>query len=233
MFKPVLAASAAALSFSVSAAGFADCPRFFPAKPPTVSEFGALRELCFDEFAVLHSGETKTPIYVVQRLNARMLKAGRNLKRKDDFYPEARLPFRERAQLEDYRRSGFSRGHMAPAGDMSTPQGKAQTFSLANIVPQDATHNGEAWQQIEKDTRSYIRRIRGDVYVITGPVFRSPYRTVGGGQVRVPEAIFKLVYDSATEKSWVYWQRNAADTRVTPPISYAEFVNRTGLRFLP
>ena len=44
---------------------FSACPQFFPAQPPAVSSFSRLRELCFDEFAVLHSGQTKTPIYVV------------------------------------------------------------------------------------------------------------------------------------------------------------------------
>ncbi|MNO09600.1 hypothetical protein D3C81_2328780 [compost metagenome] len=50
--------------------------------------------------------------------------------------------------------------------------------------------------------------------------------------MRVPQALFKLVYDPGTGKSWVHWQQNAADTRVTEPISYAEFVRRTGLEFL-
>lgn len=197
-----------------------------------VKHLPRLRELCFNEFAVLHSGETKTPVYVAQRLNARALAAGANIKRKDKFYAEARLPLADRAQLEDYKRSGYSRGHMAAAGDMGTEQGKAQSFSLANMVPQDPKHNGGAWGLIEQDTRRYVRRADGDVFVITGPVFGASTETIGAGHVRVPEAIFKLVYDSSTGKSWVHWQENVAATRVTQPISYAEFVRRTGLNFL-
>ena len=150
---------------------FSACPQFFPAQPPAVSSFSRLRELCFDEFAVLHSGQTKPPIYVAQRLNARQLDAAKEIRRKDRFYPEARLPFADRAQLEDYKRSGYSRGHMAPAGDMPTPQAMAQSFSLANMVPQDQKHNAGAWAKIEADTRAYALRAAGDVYVITGPVF--------------------------------------------------------------
>lgn len=229
---PVLA-GCISVSSSATADSFADCPQFFPARPPVVKQFQRQRQLCFREFAVLHSGETKTPLYVAQRLNARLLSEAADLKRKDRFYPEARLPYADRAQLDDYKRSGYSRGHMAPAGDMATEKGKAQSFSLANMVPQDAKHNGGAWARIEQDTRRYIRRAKGDVFVITGPVFGAGSReTIGAGRVRVPEAVFKLVYDQNTGRSWVHWQRNAASTRVTEPITYDEFVRRTGLDFL-
>lgn len=215
-----------------SAQGFADCPQFFPGKPPVVSGFGKQRELCFSEFAVLHSGETKTPLYVAQRLNAQMLEQGQNLKRKDRFYSEARLPRSERAELEDYKGSGYSRGHQAPAGDMSTAEGKAQSFSLANMAPQDPRHNGGPWSKIEQDTRRYIRRARGDVFVITGPLFDGPKETIGAGQVRVPSRFFKLVYDPDTGRRWAYVQRNAADERVSPPIAYDGFKQATGLNLL-
>lgn len=220
-----------ALSF---AAGFVDCPQFFlGGRPPVVQAKPQQRELCFSEFAVLHSGATKTPVFVAQRLNAKMLHQGRELKRHDRFYAEARLPTAERAELEDYKRSGYSRGHMAPAGDMATPEGKAQSFSLANMAPQDPKHNGGAWSRIEKDTRHYIERARGDVFVITGPLFEGVQEAIGPNRVHVPSHFFKLVYDATTGRSWVHVQRNAADERAGPPISYAEFVRRSGLKLLP
>ena len=212
---------------------FAHCPQFFPAgKPPALQLLSHERELCFSSFAVLHNGTTRTPVFVVERLNRHTLEQGQGLKRTDKFYADARLPRAERSELDDYRHSGYSRGHMAPAADMSTPESMAQSFSLANMVPQNQEHNAGAWSQVEQATRKYAMRARGDVYVFTGPVFAKNASTIGPNKVAVPDYLFKLVYDASTGKSWVHWQANSADTRMGAPISYEEFTRRTGMPLL-
>lgn len=148
---------------------FAQCPQFFAnGRPPALAPRPQLRELCYEAFAVLHSGTTRTPVFVAQRLNRQSIEDA-DEKRAKRFFADARLPSSERAELEDYKNSGYSRGHMAPAGDMPTPSAMVQSFSLANVVPQNAQHNGGAWAKIEQDTRHYVRRAKGDVFVITGP----------------------------------------------------------------
>lgn len=212
---------------------FAQCPHFFPDQQrPIVPSQAGLRELCFTPFAILHSGEKKTPVFVAQRLNRQMLQAAEKIKRNDRFYEEARLPQAERASLGDYRGSGFDRGHMAPAGDMHNEESMAQSFSLANIVPQNAQHNRGAWSKIEQDTRKYIKRAQGDVYLFTGPVYSPSPDTIGDRQVAVPTYLYKVVYDASTGKAWVHWHENSPEARAGAPISYAEFVRRTGLHFL-
>jgi endonuclease G len=213
---------------------FASCPQFFPGgQPPLVPSAPSLRELCFSAFAILHNGQTKTPVVVAQRLNRKMMAQTSGVQRTDRFYAEARLPQAERADLADYRGSGYSRGHMAPAGDMHNSEAMAQSFSLANMVPQDQTHNGGPWSRIEQDTRKYIARATGDVFVFTGPIYATRPGTVGAGRVAVPSHVFKLVYDVSNGRSWVHWQANHPDTRVGAPISYDEFVRRTGMHLLP
>jgi endonuclease G len=216
---------------------FAACPQFFAkGNAPLVPAKQTHRALCFDAFAVLHSGESKTPVFVAQRLNRESI-ADADEKRADKFYEEARLPASERAKLDDYRNSGWSRGHMAPAGDMPTPQAMAQSFSLANVVPQAIKHNGGAWANtVENATRKYAARATGNVYVITGPVYEpdiagSP--SIGTGRVRVPAFLFKLVYDEQRHRAWAYWHQNADATKGSRPISYQELVKRTGIEFLP
>jgi len=212
---------------------FADCPQFFPkGNMPVVPSRGDLRELCFSAFAILHRGQTKTPVFVAERLNRKTVSQAQGMQRTDKFYAEARLPRAERSDLDDYKGSGYSRGHMAPAGDMASKESMAQSFSLANMVPQDQTQNAGPWSRIEQDTRKYVMRAAGDVYVFTGPFYADKPKTIGSG-VAVPGYVYKVVYDATTGRSWVHWQANAASAKEGPPISYEEFVRRTGMQLLP
>ena len=213
---------------------FSQCKHFFPAGlPPVVPQAPLLRELCYSAFAVLHSGQTKTPVFVVQHLNRAMLLQANNQRRSKHFFADVRLPSEERAELGDYKRSGYTRGHMAPAGDMDSPDAMAQSFSLANMAPQDEQLNGGAWNSIEQDTRKYVLRAQADVYVFTGPVFVAPTPTIGPSEVHVPQYFFKLVYDAGTSQSWAHWQANEPMLRASAPISYEELVQRTGIEFVP
>lgn len=115
-------------------ADFSGCLQFFAnATPPSVTPQATDRALCYDAFAVLHSGESKTPVFVAEKLNRESI-GDAHEKRTDRFFEDARLRAADRATLEDYKGSGFDRGHMAPAGDMPTAQAMAQSFSLANMV---------------------------------------------------------------------------------------------------
>lgn len=136
-------------------AQFNQCLDYFPNKQiPVVDQIG--RDLCFDSFAVLYSAATKKPIYAVERLNRERLQIKVDRKG-NQFYEEARLPKTERATLADYKGSGYDRGHNAPAGDMPNPSAMAQSFSLANIMPQAHENNRGVWAKaVEQATRKYV-----------------------------------------------------------------------------
>jgi endonuclease G, mitochondrial len=232
----------ALLAFTLASSAFAAntdfslCREVFAnGNPPVMPHQNALqpRALCFNAFAVMHSGKSHTPIYVAERLNSAVLQEAKGNQRTNKFFADARLPRAERAELEDYHGSGFDRGHMAPAGDMATDDAMAQSFSLANMVPQYSINNRKAWASIEKATRKYVMRASGDVYVITGPVFDGTPPTIGANHVWIPQHLFKLVYDPSTNRAWVNWLDNTDEAKVSKPISYEELVKRTGIEFLP
>lgn len=236
----LLAAGALALA-APAQAGFARCLSLFPHQHvPQLPKANAhqTRPLCFDDFAILYSATSKTPVYAVERLNRRDLEGARKHKRgRNPFYEEARLPRAERSTLADYRArlpggQRMDRGHVVPAGDMTRAQGFAQSFSLANMVPQVPKANQGPWNRIEQDTRRYVRRAQGDVYVFTGPVFgRAPTR-LGPNRVWVPQAMFKLVYDISLDRAWAHWLPNTEDARMQAPISHEELTRRIGFDLL-
>lgn len=218
-------------SASAQSSGFEACASHFSGRTPALpgSAAGQQRALCFDEFAILHSGQTKTPLWVAQRLNRSILVQAKAIDRKDRFYEEARLPSAQRARLSDYKGSGFDRGHLAPAADMASENGMAQSFSLANMVPQVSENNRGPWADIEEATRKYVMRARGDVYVVTGVLFAQDRGSVGAGKVQVPSHLYKAVYDSASGKSWVHVLENTETARVGRPASLEDFTQKTGI----
>ena len=207
---------------------FDECKDLFPnQRIPIVTLVG--RDLCFDSFAVYYSPHDKKPVYVVEKLNRDQLLAP-HPRRSNQFYEEARLPLSERALLSDYRGSGYDRGHNAPAGDMSNERAMAQSFSLANMMPQARQNNQGIWaKNVEEPTRHYAKRATGDIYVFTGSIGNQG--SIGRGRVTIPSHLYKLVYDPSKNSAWAYWIENTNDALMTPPISYAELMNKTGIDF--
>lgn len=221
---------------ALASTSFENCPQFFVAgvSPKlALSTDWKPRALCYDAFAVLHSGQAKAPLFVAERLSREQLQDAKDERRTNKFFADARLPYAERAQLDDYKSSGYDRGHMAPAADMPTAQAMAQSFSLANMVPQAPVNNRKAWSSIEKATRKYAMRAKGDVYVITGPVFDTVPTTIGTGNVWVPKYLYKLVYDPSSGRAWAHWIENTDEAKSEPAISYQNLVQRTGIEFIP
>lgn len=216
--------------------GLAACPEHFPAGRPLdlaqVAPDWRPTGLCSENFAVVHSGLAKTPLLVIERLDAALLRDARDEARTDQFYADPRLPPKERAELGDYKGSGFDRGHMAPAADQPTPSAMAQSFALSNMVPQDRINNQRIWAKVESDVRKYVRRAKGDVYVFSGPLFDASPETMGRQRVWIPTRLFKLVYDASEQRAWAYILDNRADTRVEAPVPYERFVQQTGWKVL-
>jgi len=226
-FRKLLVLVALSASLNASAA-FEDCKDLFPAQQiPTTPQAG--RDLCFDSFAIFYSPQDKKPIYTVERLNKERLSSP-HPRRSNRFYEEARLPFSERALLADYRGSGFDRGHNAPAGDMSNERSMAQSFSLANMMPQARQNNQGIWaKNVEEPTRAYVKRAAGDIYVFTGSTGNSG--SIGRGRVTIPTHLYKLVYDPNKNIAWASWVENTNEAQMAPPITYQELVQKTGIDF--
>lgn len=189
--------------------------------------------LCSDQFAVVYSQASKTPVVVIERLTSEQLSDAKGEPRTNQFYPDPRLHRTARAELSDYENQipAVDRGHMAPAADAPNQRAMGQSFALSNMVPQDPTNNRKIWSKVEADVRKYAQRSRGNVFVFTGPIFGVGYSTVGLNKVWKPTHLFKLVYDENSGRAWAYILPNT-ETRIERPMDYASFVSQTGMHLL-
>jgi endonuclease G, mitochondrial len=220
---------------TASLAASTGCPQFFPHgnAPDLVNPMflPKTREICYAAFAVLHSGITRTPLWAAEHLTRKGLNGAVATERKDTFHEEPRLPPDERADLDDYARSGFDRGHLAPAADMPDEQAQHESFSLANMIPQDPQSNRGLWSGIESAARGLARK-SGELYVVSGPVFQGTTLQRLRGRVLVPTHIFKAVYDPKRNQAAAYLVENG-DGDQWRSLSISELQQITGIDPFP
>jgi endonuclease G len=224
------------LTTSVYAMDFGRCNDLFPNKrAPEVSNSlintkGPLKPLCFSDFAVLYSSQTKGAVYSVERLS--YLTANIKVKRTNRFHEEPMLNKSERATLREYTHSGWDKGHLSPAADRVSDVGMTESTSLSNVLPQAPKFNRGIWaKSVEGALRKYVKRSAGDIFVFTGGYYTPEHKVLGNG-IWIPDYFFKLVFDNQSKRSWVYFLANRDDVRMTAPITYQEFVAKTGLHLL-
>ena len=99
-----------------------------------------------------------------------------------------------RAELVDYKGSGYDRGHMCPAGDNKWGfEPMKESFFLTNICPQDHNLNCGDWNELEIACRNWANKY-GDIYIVAGPIlYKGKHETIGPNNVTVPEGFFKVV----------------------------------------
>ena len=207
----IAAGALLAIGSTLAHAGPASCGQeFMVGQPPALLNAKLavnIHPLCFHGFATLFSGLTHTPLYSAEHLTADRVAAARSMVRVNSFHPEDRLPEGVRSELEDYRGSGYDRGHMAPNGDMGDAESQGDSFSLANMIPQNHANNAGIWAAIEEATRD-TAAADGEVYVVTGPLFESADLQVLNGRVFVPTSIWKAVYDPVSGEAGAYLAKN-------------------------
>ncbi len=187
--------------------------------------------LCFDGFAVMYSGVTRTPLWSAEYLDRKRLNQAKLIDRDDSFHEESRLPTSMRAKVADYSGSGYDRGHLAPNGNMANRSQQYDSFSLANIAPQSPRNNRYIWRNIESATR-YLTQQYGEVYSVTGVAFKDKKPKQLEGRVLVPSHFFKAVYIPAINQVGVYYAPNDESERIEV-ISLDQLTEQIGIDVMP
>jgi len=123
--------------------------------------------------------------------------------RKNRFKEDPEIPTGS-ACSADYLRSGYDRGHLAPAADMAfSEQTMADSFYYSNMSPQHPKFNRGIWKRLEEQVRHFAVR-EGEVYVVTGPVLpKEKTIAIGPRRVTVPTHYYKVVYDLTEPKKMI------------------------------
>ncbi|MDX2149947.1 MAG: DNA/RNA non-specific endonuclease [Bryobacteraceae bacterium] len=142
-------------------------------------------------FLLCHDPALKVSRWVAYELLPHHLNHPTN-PRPSRFRPDPQLAL-PAALDSDYRHSGFSRGHLAPAADFAwSPDALRATFLLSYAVPKLQSVYAGVLSRLEAAVRSLAAHADA-VYVFTGPIFEGELATIGEGRVAVPSHLFKAV----------------------------------------
>lgn len=146
----------------------------------------------YEGFTVSFNSKARQPNYVAWELTPEE-SVSQVADRKDyDFQPDTDID--NCAELQDYKNSGYSRGHMAPAADMKWSQeAMRDCHYLTNICPQKSELNNGAWKSVEDKCRQWVKRDSA-LTIICGPILSDKIiNTIGMSRVAVPERFFKVI----------------------------------------
>ena len=117
------------------------------------------------------------------------------VKRTNNFRQDPKVNGRD-ATLKDYRGSGYDRGHLVPARDMSLNKIRmSESFFMTNITPQEPSFNQIIFRKLENKVRDWIYKY-DSLIIITGCIDTSFHiKTIGKGQVRIPDLYYKIIID--------------------------------------
>lgn len=181
-------------------------------------------------YTISYNTDWHLPNWVAYELLRSELKA--QVPRRDNFRPDESMPLDKQASLADYRRSGFDRGHMAPAADMRwSAQAMSHSFYLTNICPQTPGLNQGDWKRLEDKIRDWARNDSA-IVIVCGPLVSSGDTTIGPHKVKVPSAYYKVVLSPYADppRGIGFIFENCSERRRQPLDTYAVTIDSVEAR---
>jgi len=141
------------------------------------------------------------------------------------------------AHWRNYKKSGYDRGHLCPAGDRRYNQFTYdETFLTSNISPQKHDFNSGIWNTLEQKVRYWASKYDG-VYVVTGGVLNKRLKTIGDEHVSVPNQFYKVLIDNNSGKikmiAFLVPHENSSKALYEFVVSVDEIEELTGIDFFP
>lgn len=189
-----------------------------------------------DGYTVSYNSDYKIANWVAYELTAEEAKS-KKTERSNKFVSDPMVKGAT-ATNDDYTRTGYDRGHLAPAGDMKwSAKAMRESFYLSNICPQKPALNRGIWKELEEQCRLWAMD-NGSLLIATGPVMTGNLQRLGKNRVGIPEAFYKVIcYASGNGYKAIAFILENKDYKNTSLKSMAIPVDRveevTGIDFFP
>lgn len=137
----------------------------------------------------------------------------------------------------DYQGSGYDRGHLANAEDMSYSATTMQeSFYYSNMSPQVPAFNRGVWKRLEELVR-YWATVYDSIYIVTGPVLTNDLPSIGPDKVAVPQYYYKVILEYNAQGTrgigFVLKNEASAATLKSFAVSIDSVEHLTGIDFFP
>lgn len=144
-------------------------------------------------FTLCYQEEYEQAKWVAYRLTDSMCNNNRE-ERSNDFRVDKNIKTGS-ASPDDYKKSGYDRGHLCPAGDMSWSNlTMSESFLMSNMSPQAPKFNRGIWKILESDVREWAKKNK-EIFIVTAGVLQENLETIGENKVSVPKYYYKVILD--------------------------------------
>ena len=116
------------------------------------------------------------------------------------------------ATNNDYKNSGYDKGHLAPAADMVWSEATMQeSFLFSNMSPQVPAFNRGIWKNLEEQVRDWAKEYH-QLFIAVGPVLKNNLPTIGENKVSIPEVYYKImvVHNDTLTQAIAFLMKNEA-----------------------
>lgn len=161
-------------------------------------------------YTLAYSEENEQASWVYYQLTPELINGTQT--RTDDFRADPAVKTGS-ASLNDYKGSGYDRGHLCPAADMTLNYtSMSETFYLSNMSPQVPGFNRGIWSTMEEQVRKWVLKFDG-LDVSTGPIFIDNLGKIGSNNVTVPGYYYKVLYSEKNKIMIGLVLKNEASTK--------------------
>lgn len=184
-------------------------------------------------YSLSYNERHEIPEWVAYRLTRSSLQAP-NVPRAKRFNSDPMVKSRS-AKHSDYSHSGYTRGHLAPAGDMAFSKDAMQeTFYMSNMTPQIRPFNNGIWKELEEQVRDWAYN-KNELIVVSGPIMQGIDKHIGQNKIGVPKSFYKIVMNgegSRADAVGFIIPHDVSDERLQSyAVSVDEIESQTGLNF--